>query len=321
MSVSRRIVAIALLSASATAAQAQTFNQALVFGDSNVDSGFYRALPNPGGGNFFNNNWAAAVAAGAGIPTSSPGLMNSEVLARYFGLTAHPSNQPGGTNYATSGAKNVLANNAQTGGFTQAIPTVQQFANYLAATGGIANANGLYLINSGANDITYALGGSGAGPFPTDPIAFLKDSATGLAQGITLLSKAGARYIVVPGQAYSFGNQQAQQARYTYTSTLWSQLSANGVNFIPADINAVRVAIAANPSSFGFEFIDTNDQHTACTRPNPAVGNAYSLLCSALAGAPSHLANQRRTRRVSLPMPRATFRRRARRSWRITTTP
>ena len=33
---------------------------------------------------FFNNNWAAAVAAGAGIPTSSPGLMNSEVLARYF---------------------------------------------------------------------------------------------------------------------------------------------------------------------------------------------------------------------------------------------
>jgi hypothetical protein len=34
----------------AAPAQAQSFNQMLVFGDSTVDSGFFKALPNPGGG-------------------------------------------------------------------------------------------------------------------------------------------------------------------------------------------------------------------------------------------------------------------------------
>jgi outer membrane lipase/esterase len=86
-------------------AAAQSFNQFVGFGDSNIDSGFYRILPSPGAGNpTFNALWPAAVASGAGKPTTSPGLMNSEALAAYFGLTALPANQ-GGSNYATSGAK------------------------------------------------------------------------------------------------------------------------------------------------------------------------------------------------------------------------
>jgi outer membrane lipase/esterase len=158
-----------LLAGSAASAAAQNFNQAIVFGDSNVDSGFYKALPDPGGGTNFNNAWAAAVAAGAGKPTSSPGLVNSEALAAFFGLTALPANQPGGTNYATSGAKNVLQNDAQTGGFQEAIPTAQQIANYLAGNGGVANPNAIYLINSGANDIAYATGQQGAGHIRSTP--------------------------------------------------------------------------------------------------------------------------------------------------------
>ena len=43
-------------------------------------------IMNPGGGVNFNALWPAAVAAGAGKPTTSPGLMNSEALAAYFGL-------------------------------------------------------------------------------------------------------------------------------------------------------------------------------------------------------------------------------------------
>jgi outer membrane lipase/esterase len=115
----------------AAPAQAQSFNQMLVFGDSTVDSGFFKALPNPGGGTPFNTAWAAAVAAGAGAPTSSPGLMNSQLLAGYFGLTANPSNQPGGTNFATSGAKNLAVNDGTNGGFQQAIPVVTQINDYL----------------------------------------------------------------------------------------------------------------------------------------------------------------------------------------------
>ncbi len=94
-------------------ASAQSFNQFVGFGDSNIDSGFYKVLASPGAGDpDFNALWPSAVAHGAGKPTTSPGLMNSEALAAYFGLNALPSNQ-GGSNYSTSGAKNVTVNTAR----------------------------------------------------------------------------------------------------------------------------------------------------------------------------------------------------------------
>ena len=39
------------------------------------------------------------------------------------------------------------------------------------------------------------------------------------------------------------------------------------MNFVPADYNAMRLAINANPASFGFQFIDTATADVACTRP------------------------------------------------------
>src|SRR5262245_179844 len=132
----RSMVLGAVLLFGVVPAAAQPFTQALVFGDSTVDSGFYRALPNPGGGANFNALWPAAVAAGRGVPAARPGLVNSQVLAPRSGLSANPANQPGGTNFATSGAKNVIVNNNITGGFQAAIPTATQIANYLAANNG-----------------------------------------------------------------------------------------------------------------------------------------------------------------------------------------
>ena len=279
-----------LLAASVPAA-AQTFDQAIVFGDSNVDSGFYIALPDAGGGPNFNADWPAAVANGAGAPTTGVGNMVSDVLASRFGLTAIPSNQPGGTNYASSGAKNVTENNDDTGGFERAISTVQQFQNYLDDNAGRANGNAIYLINSGANDVAFALGTSGNGPFPPNPSAYLIDAAQSLAAGIGELHDRGARYIVVPDLPFSFGGNQQQALRRLYSETLWSELEAEGVNFIPADINSVRVAIRDNQAAFGFEFIDNNDpDHLAC-QFNPAsgalpVGGAFALLCSSDPEAP-----------------------------------
>jgi outer membrane lipase/esterase len=281
---------LSLVLTATSRASAQSFNQFVGFGDSNIDSGYYRALPSPGGGAAFNALWASAVANGAGKPTSSPGLMNSEALAAYFGLNALPSNQ-GGSNYSTSGAKNVTVNNAATGGFQSAVPTVTQISTYLAATGGHANPNALYLINSGANDVSFALGDSGTGPFPANPTAYLIDAANSLAGAIANLQAAGARYIIVPDLPFSFptgggaGNAETRQARLDYSQALWSGLAAAGVNFIPADINAVRVAIAANPSSFGFQFVGNGAGQVACT--NPGVSSAWALLCSSNPGAPS----------------------------------
>jgi len=85
------------------------------FGDSTIDSGWYRnpAFPPIGGANF-NAAFPTAVAQGAGVPTSRPGLMSSEVLAALFGVTAIPGNQSGGTNFATSGARNTFTNGRAT---------------------------------------------------------------------------------------------------------------------------------------------------------------------------------------------------------------
>ena len=56
-----------------------------------------------------------------------------------------------------------------------------------------------------------------------------------------------------------------RQAKLDYSRALWSALAAAGVNFIPADWNAVRLAIAADPSAFGFQFIGTAAGQFACT--------------------------------------------------------
>jgi outer membrane lipase/esterase len=277
--------ALALICGSGSAT-AQTLNQFLVFGDSTVDSGFYRALTNPGGGGISNAQWAAAVAAGAGKPTDSPGLMSSEALAALFGLTATPANQPGGTNFASSGAKDIASNAASNGGFRAATPTATQIANYLAANGGRANPNALYLISSGGNDVSFATGLSGAGPFPADPAGFLSQTAGSFAAAIANLHAAGAKFIIVRGLSYSFGSAATQANRLQYTQALWSDLQAAGVNFVPSDVNAAHRAIVATPSAFGFQFI--NATNPACTKP-AGVASAWALLCSSLPGAPSHL--------------------------------
>jgi outer membrane lipase/esterase len=284
------MVAAATVLLASPIASAQSFTQAIIFGDSTVDAGFYKALPNPGGGATFNALWPSAVAHGAGAPTNGPGPMNSQALAAYFGLTANPANQPGGTNYATSGAKDVTVNAPATGGFQQAIPTVNQIANYLAANGGAANPNGLYLISSGGNDISFALGQTGTGPFPANPTAYITSAAAGLTTAVKSLQAAGARYIIVPDLTYSFPlNSPTEQAlKLVYSQALWSDLAAAGVSFIPADWNAVRLAILANPSQFGFLHIGTGAGQMACTKP-AGVTTAWALLCSSDPAAPSHL--------------------------------
>jgi outer membrane lipase/esterase len=287
----RCIILIASVLVGSGPAAAQSFNQFVGFGDSTIDSGSFRILASPGGGTVYDSYWPSAVAAGAGVPTTSPGLVSSQVLASLFGLSAIPADQ-GGSNYATSGSKNVTVNNAVTGGFTAAIPTVTQIADYLAATGGIANPNAIYLISSGGNDVSFATGNSGTGPYPSNPTAYLQSAASSLASAVASLQAAGARYFVVPDLAFSFptgggaANATERQDRLIYSQAQWSDLAADGVNFIPADYNAVRLAIAYTPAAFGFQFIDNTN--TACTQP-VGVTSAWALLCSSNPAAPSHL--------------------------------
>lgn len=281
------ILGVALLSSTQRSA-AHEFDQVIVFGDSNVDSGYFKLLGNPGGNATYNSLWASAVAAGAGAPTTNPGPVNSQILAGFFDLSANPVNTRGGTNYATSGAKNVTVNDSQTGGFTAAIPTVTQIANYLAANGGKANRRALYFIHSGDNDAKYAARETGKGPFPSNPDGYMTQAADELASAIQTLYNAGAQHIMVSGLEYDFPENDAtlKALKLLYTRTLWNELTSLGVPSIEADVNSVRVAIAADPALYGFTTISNTGSGPSCTQPS-GVTTAWALLCSSNTSAPS----------------------------------
>jgi phospholipase/lecithinase/hemolysin len=275
-------------------ATAQPFSQVIVFGDSNVDAGYYKMLSSPGGGTTYNSLWPSAVAHGAGAPTTSPGMVYPGYLAAYFGLTANPSNATGGgTNYATSGAKNVMSNNSVNGGFGAAIPTHNQMSNYLAAHGGVADSQALYVIHSGDNDVTFAAGDSGTGPYPSDPNSYVIEAAEDLGGDILILKNAGAQHIIVAGLAYDYPTGSSADAinrralKLLYTQTLFQNLIQIGVPYVPANIDSVRLAISANPANYGFTFVGTGAGQMACTQP-AGVTSAWALLCAQNGdGAPS----------------------------------
>jgi outer membrane lipase/esterase len=267
-----RFLALGAAVAVSSTASAQTINQFVGFGDSTIDSGWYRnnivgGVPFAGGGTNFNTLFPDAVKEGAGRATTSPGLMSSELLAGFFGTTAIPSNQPGGTNYATSGARNNDVNNPGDGLFTAAVPTVTQINNYLAANGGVANPNALYLISSGGNNIDFALNNLPA----NQRVAYVTKAAKDEVAAVVKLNAAGARYIIIPNLSAA-----PQGLRATYNETLWDGLAAARVNFIPADFNSLRQTIVNNPAAFGFTSVDPNDP--ACAPVLPV--NASALLCA-----------------------------------------
>ena len=131
------------------------FSQFLGFGDSSIDSGSFQYLAT-GNANQDIRVQSAVANGGTGAPVGV-GLMNSQLLAGDFGLTANSAYAPGGgTNFAISGAvdaavpENGNISNVNPG--TDLISTVDQISRYLSSTkdaNGIAHAdpNALYLIS------------------------------------------------------------------------------------------------------------------------------------------------------------------------------
>ena len=168
-----KLVVLALGIVWASQAAADPINQFISFGDSSVDSGWWSGalqgqcdgaptLCTTGNATKDTRIANAIANGGTGAPVGAGFMMNSQILAGDFGLTALPANQPGGTNYAISGALSAATPaNGNIGNLNQntTLPsTVQQMANYLASHGGAANTQALYLISSGGNDVTFALG-------------------------------------------------------------------------------------------------------------------------------------------------------------------
>jgi len=252
-----------------------------VFGDSNVDTGWYRVSPFSGSPKF-DFDLAKAFTYDIGMPTNNPGPMSVEVLAFLLRTTAQPANQ-GGTNYATSGAKNVNVNTPLNGDFPNAVPTVTQIAGFVSDDRHPRRAvsRDLFIIDSGANDINFALS-SLSGFTAAQQEAYIEAQAVALAQAIQNLQMHGARHVIVAGQQESFSTAQAQAARLVYDTTLRSTLDAEHVHYAWGDKNQVRKDIVADPATFKIQLFTTAADQTACPPPNPALNitTAWALLCS-----------------------------------------
>jgi phospholipase/lecithinase/hemolysin len=270
-----------------------------VFGDSNVDTGWFKIAPFSGDTDF--DALLADPTLNVGKPTNNPGPMAVEVLATLLQTTAIPANQ-GGTNFATSGAKNFNKNDD---GFTKAVPTSTQLQNYrhppglgsnraACRPGGVIfcgrprpGANDIFLINSGGNDVGFAVKNLSE----PDRTNYLELQARLLAQAASFLPPFGARQIIVANQQEGSGpNQDVKTARHNYNVALRSALDhyMKGAVYAWADINSVREDIKADQMAGGTKFnilhID-NMQNTACLKPDinthPNLQTAWALICSA----------------------------------------
>lgn len=240
---------------------AATVDNVFVFGDSTVDTGWFRYKPLPTNPTL-NTLAAASLADGGRIPDTPYGVGAAQVLAAHFGLTANPADN-GGTNYAAGGAQdnaNFVNPNAPS--------TVSQISTYLSTHGGVADPNAIYLFSSGGNDIKYASGLVGAAR--TDWVASAASAAT---TALLSLQSAGATNIIV-SNGYVASSAAIPGFLYTtYYADLFTDLANAGVKFKEADFLSLQQAIFANPSAYGFTSTSNVDgpNGTALINPDPAL--------------------------------------------------
>lgn len=261
----RSLLACALAIAAAPAlAQEGTFSQTVFFGDSLTDAGFFTPL-------LVQQNPQAAV---LGRFTTNPGLVWSEYLADYYGTNAAPAwtvagvpQQPG-TNYAAGGAR--VGEDREDG--TPSLAT--QMNAHLAANGGSADANALYTVWGGANDLFAVAQGA--------PAEATIGAAVAAQVGIVgTLQGAGAQYVLVPtipdiGLAPDFSGDPVTSAQGTalagaYNGALFGALAQNGLSVIPVDTFHFLQEVVANPAAYGF----ANVTDPACQPPGSS-----SLICN-----------------------------------------
>jgi outer membrane lipase/esterase len=291
-----RIILAAAFFLLAETASAGPFSRLWVFGDSNVDTGWYKVSP-WSGSNSFDIYFQQSSTYGFGKPTTSPGPVSVQVLARILGLHARPANQ-GGTNYATGGARNHDSNFSGSGLFPNAVPTETQIDNYVSSHSPSGNA--LYVIASGDNDVNFAVANPsfyfgdpaiiGAAAVEANQQAYVVGAANTLASKIALVqANNNIKYVVVTKLSESFGTPALkQQLRADYNAALKGQLDSLSVQYAWADLNSVRQQVNASPSTFGIDSAHLGNAagERACTDPvtgpdpNLAIDSGWAFLCS-----------------------------------------
>jgi phospholipase/lecithinase/hemolysin len=271
------VVATAVLTAATVSTAPQSrYARIVVFGTSLSDPGNAYALgwgvntapdyqldpllvpsaPYARGGHHFSNGptWIEQFAQSAGLATSVG--------------PAFADGNPNATNYAVGGAR------AREDGTNVNLPT--QLATFLQRSGGIAPADGLYVIEMGGNDVRDALLA-----YPAGHGVVLEEAVRSIAGSIQMLYAAGARDFLVwrapnvsltpairtldhvtPGAAFLAG--EITRAFNTALDNAVASLSAlPGIRIVRLDAYRILSDLVATPAAFGL-----TDVMNPCITPN-----------------------------------------------------
>ena len=251
----------------AVTAHAALFTHFVIFGDSLSDNGnayigTAGAIPAPPlytVGKFTDGSDTA--------PAGTPGGIWHEVLAGLLGQPVATPFLTGGTNYAVGGAK-VLPGDP-------IIPSLsQQVGLNLAASGGHADPDALYVFWGGANDLYGAVetpGETAAGVAATETAVI-----NSLVNDVELLHAAGARSFLwlnlpqlatTPRGAADPLNAALSQASTQFRTDLANETTllaqTLGVGIADVDIYGLYQSILANPAAFGYTNVTTPAQGLA----------------------------------------------------------
>lgn len=260
-------LAVAAMGAMASAANAQTYNRLVVFGDSLSDNGNLYAI--------------------SGQPTSPPyyqgrfsnGPVFTELLGFNAGRFTAGAPVTGSVNYAFGGARTDLS--ASPPGMRA------QLAAYTGA-GGTFGANDLVSVLGGANNIFQAFAAAAA--VPATAQTTMQGVATAAATDVNLIvdtiAGAGAGTILVTNlprlgitpQFAATGASGAALADYsgtTFNSALLSRLMTTAAarpntNIIMMDLYKISDPLAANPGRFGLTNATNScfNGVTVCSNPD-----------------------------------------------------
>ena len=240
-------LAVAAMGAVTSAAQAQTYNRLVVFGDSLSDNGNLFAISGQPPAPYFQGRF-------------SNGPVFTELLGFNAGRFTAGAPVTGSVNYAFGGARTDLS--ASPPGMRA------QLASYTGA-GGTFGANDLVSVLGGANNIFQAFPGAAANPLTAQ--STMQGVANAAASDINLIvstiAQAGAGTILVSNlprlgitpQFASTGPSGAALADFagtTFNSALLNNLFATAAvrpdtNIILMDLYKISDPLRANPGRFG----------------------------------------------------------------------
>jgi len=253
------LAAVILLTCAAGTATANSgpFSQFVVFGDSLSDAGNFPDLQSPTlgglptGGSRFTNRTGPTYGAGEYI-----GEVGTQRLAGMLGLQSLPSTpllpalltgNPDGTNYAVGGYRTDQILDSINGNSTVSIGGATRTRPGYLVENPRADANALYYLNGGGNDIFQG----------RDMVAAARD----LAAGVGALQAAGARYIIVsdlpdvgstPLGTLNNVTDIWNDLTTDFNTELASRLQAQGGNYVLVNNRLLLSEVRADLAAFGF---------------------------------------------------------------------